>query len=59
MTRNYSQQIKRINDMARRILGITASLLILFSGESSLAQSEQLYFAAIESQYASLSPGDK
>ena len=59
MTRNYSKQIKRIDQMARRILGIAASLLILFSGESALAQSEQLYFAAIESQYASLSPGDK
>ncbi len=59
MTRNYSKQIKRIDQMARRTLGIAASLLILFSGESALAQSEQLYFAAIESQYASLSPGDK
>ncbi len=59
MTRNYSQQIKRIDQMARRILGTAASLLILFSGGSALAQSEQLYFAAIESQYASLSPGDK
>jgi len=59
VTQNYSQQIKRINDMARRVLGITASLLIFFSGESALAQSEQLYFAAIESQYASLSPGSK
>ena len=59
MTRYYSKQIKRIDQVARRILGTAAGLLILFPGASALAQSEQLYFAAIESQYASLSPGGK
>jgi len=59
VTRYYSKQIKRIDQVARRILGTAAGLLILFPGASALAQSEQLYFAAIESQYASLSPGGK
>ena len=59
MTRYYSKQIKWIDQVARRILGTAAGLLILFPGGSALAQSEQLYFAAIESQYASLSPGGK